>query len=148
MRKVIVVDIDGTVADISHRVHHLEQKTPKDWISFRQGHEKDKPIMHIINLVKTLSKTHDIVFCTGREESEREVTEHWLNKNYPAFCYEALLMRPNNNRQPDAIVKPKLLTAYGLNPNIVEFILEDRNSVVKRWRELGYVCLQVADGDF
>ena len=27
-------------------------------------------------------------------------------------------------------------------------ILEDRNSMVKKWRELGYTCLQVAEDDF
>ena len=27
-------------------------------------------------------------------------------------------------------------------------LLEDRNSMVKKWRELGLICLQVVDGNF
>jgi hypothetical protein len=30
----------------------------------------------------------------------------------------------------------------------VVLCLDDRNSVVKLWRDLGLTCLQVAEGDF
>lgn len=45
-------------------------------------------------------------------------------------------------------VKPELLQKAGITPDKVYFILEDRDSMVAKWRELGYRCLQVADGKF
>ena len=36
----------------------------------------------------------------------------------------------------------------GLDFSDVAFILEDRDSMVKKWRDLGLTCLQVAYGDF
>lgn len=69
MRKFIVVDIDGTIADISHRVHYLESK-PKDWDNFYSVKEMsgDKPIHNIIDMVKSLYNFYPIIFCTGRPE--------------------------------------------------------------------------------
>jgi hypothetical protein len=59
-----------------------------------------------------------------------------------------LLMRPRGDRRDDPTVKPELLVARGIVPENTAFILEDRNRMVKRWRELGFTCWQVAEGDF
>lgn len=60
-------------------------------------------------------------------------------------CGYRLLMRKDNDWRHDTIVKPLMLD---FPVSEVLFVLEDRNSMVKRWRELGYTCLQVNDGDF
>lgn len=57
-------------------------------------------------------------------------------------------MRKDGNYRHDTEVKPELLAKKGINPTDVWFILEDRDSMVAKWRELGYRCLQVADGKF
>ena len=44
MSACIVFDIDGTLADCSQRLHHI-QKSPPDWDSFFAETEKDEPIM-------------------------------------------------------------------------------------------------------
>ena len=50
------------------------------------------------------------------------------------------------------VVKPDLLeyilTQLQLKKEDVHFILEDRDSMVQKWRELGYTCLQVREGNF
>jgi hypothetical protein len=57
-------------------------------------------------------------------------------------------MRPNGDLRHDTEVKPELLATAGITPENTVCILEDRNSMVKKWRELGFTCLQVEDGDF
>ena len=57
-------------------------------------------------------------------------------------------MRKDGDYRHDTEVKPELLAKKGINPTDVWFILEDRDSMVAKWRELGYRCLQVADGKF
>lgn len=61
-----------------------------------------------------------------------------------------ILYRNDGDTRHDTIVKPELLDEYlGQHPDYrVAFILEDRNSMVAKWRELGFKCLQVAEGDF
>lgn len=147
MRKVIIVDIDGTISKIGERLKYLQQE-PKDWDSFYNDCFEDEPITETCLLIETLSFAYDIVFCTGRREMCREKTVKWLNKymsDVDANEY-LLLMRPDNDHRHDTEVKPELIK--NINPNSIKFIFEDRNSMVKKWRELGFTCFQVADGDF
>lgn len=146
MRNCIVVDIDGTIAKVGDRLKYLQQE-PKDWDSFYEHCDEDEPIEDIIRVVKDLYFCgYNIVFCTGRRESVRNKTMEWIKKylNFSTCSYR-LLMRKDNDLRHDTIVKPLMLD---IPANKILVVLEDRNSMVKRWRELGYTCLQVNDGDF
>jgi hypothetical protein len=57
-------------------------------------------------------------------------------------------MRKNDDHRHDTEVKPELLRENGIGLETIAFVLEDRNSMVKKWRDLGLICLQVAEGDF
>lgn len=150
MKKIVIVDIDGTISKVGDRIKYLKQ-TPKDWDSFYNDCFEDEPIWNIVDLVYNLYlQSYYIVFCTGRRESCRQKTLNWFNKHFePEIAkFSALLMRPNKDHRHDTEVKPELLEKAGIDFNSIAFVLEDRNSMVKRWRELGLTCLQVADGDF
>lgn len=57
-------------------------------------------------------------------------------------------MRPAGDYRPDQIVKRELYEAHIAGQYDVLFCVDDRNSVVAMWRELGLTCLQCAEGDF
>jgi adenylate cyclase class IV len=57
-------------------------------------------------------------------------------------------MRKTGDNRPDNIVKKEIFDSNIKNNYYIEFVLDDRNKVVKMWRELGLTCLQVADGNF
>ena len=145
-KDIVIVDIDGTIAKVGERLKYL-QKEPKDWDSFYEHCDEDEPIADIVRVVKDLYFCgYNIVFCTGRRESVRNKTIEWIKKHlgFESWHYR-LLMREDNDWRHDTIVKPLMLD---FPASEVLFVLEDRNSMVKRWRELGYTCLQVNDGDF
>jgi len=146
MKTFIIVDIDGTISEVGDRLECLK-RTPKNWDEFYNRCGEDKPIKEMIELVNRMGSEYNIVFCTGRRESSREETVKWLNK-YLLFNDYRLLMRPDNDFRPDTVVKPEQIKDADIEYNEILFILEDRNSVVKKWRELGVKCLQVAEGDF
>lgn len=150
MKNIIVVDIDGTIAKVGDRLKYLQQEK-KDWDSFYEHCDEDEPIEDIIEIVKLFLAVpfNKIVFCTGRRSSVREKTVAWLEKlrSVQRFDYE-LLMRPDGDHRHDTEVKPQLLLDRGIFPENVICIFEDRDSMVAKWRELGYRCLQVADGKF
>lgn len=147
-RKIVVVDIDGTVADCSERAKHYIGGWPKDWDSFYNACSEDKPIWPIIHLVQNLMDKYRIVFCSGRRESCRYDTVSWLQRFFGNETKYMLILRNEGDHRHDTEVKPELLDTRGLGVDKVAFILEDRNSMVHKWRELGYTCLQVADGAF
>jgi acid phosphatase class B len=146
---MIIVDIDGTISKVGDRIKYLKQ-SPKDWDSFYNACFDDEPIREIIDLVYMLSSVgHSIVFCTGRRESTRKVTESWITKHFPYnFYYHELLMRLDNDFRHDTETKIEACSNAGILLREIKFVLEDRNSMVEKWRSLGVKCLQVADGDF
>jgi len=146
MKNTIIVDIDGTISKVGDRLKYLQQ-TPKDWDAFYNACFEDEPIQEVVDMVKKLESDYKIVFCTGRRESVRGVTEKWLIKN-GLESLSLLLMRPDEDYRHDTIVKPEQLEKAGIKLEDIAFVLEDRNSMVIQWRKMGLICMQVADGDF
>ena len=153
MKNIVIVDIDGTVSKVGDRLRFLQQN-PVDWDSFYESCFEDEPIKEICELVKDLNRScYEIYFCTGRRESVRPITVDWIIKNIePLWTAEwvnkRLLMRPDGDKRHDTIVKPEQLKEAEVELNNIAFVLEDRNSMVAEWREMGLRCLQVAEGDF
>lgn len=148
--EVIYCDLDGTLCDTSWRQHHVQppEGQKKNWPAFFAGIADDPvnwPIMTILNIMKN-SANYDIVYCSGRNNKYREVTQTWLNK-----CYAPkgnLYMRQDNDSRADYIVKEILLDFEILTSYNVLFCLDDRDQVVKMLRGRGLTVLQVAPGDF
>ncbi|MCU1490836.1 MAG: polynucleotide 5-hydroxyl-kinase [Acidimicrobiaceae bacterium] len=136
MRRAVVVDVDGTIADhIGIRGHHDYGRV-----------DHDAPVEAIIRLVQLLAERYEIVIVSGRPERVRAMTEEWLERNHVAWSL--LLMRRNHDNRADDIVKRELYDAHIRGHYEVELVLDDRDRVVKMWRALGLTCLQVAEGDF
>jgi hypothetical protein len=146
-KKTVVCDIDGTISIVGDRLKYIEQ-SPKDYDSFYDSCGEDLPNMAIVDMVKSLSKDYKIVFCTGRRENVRKITDLWITRHFgeQAKNWE-LIMRPDGDKRHDIITKPEQLFKSIPRENIA-FVLEDRTSMVSHWRKIGLTCLQVADGDF
>lgn len=153
MTKIIVFDLDGTLADLQHRIGYIENK-PKNWKAFHAAVKHDTPIEPIIFLYKLIEDSVErvvedvrLIICSGRGAESRADTEAWLDRH--GIYYEQLMMRPVNDHRPDYIIKKEMLdniiAQYGTKPWLV---FDDRNQVVDMWRENGIQVCQVAPGDF
>ncbi len=142
--EIVIFDIDGTLADISAREHHVRRK-PRNWDAFFRGMAEDKIIQPIAHLCNTLYDAgFHVVLCSGRPDNYRQVTEEWLERH--KLRYHQLLLRPAGDRRSDAIIKREMLDR--LDRARISFIVEDRSRVVKMWRDEGFICLQCAPGEF
>ena len=145
MKRYVIVDIDGTLTKVGDRVKCLEN-TPPDWDSFYARCGEDAPVKEIVMLVRDVAAHYNVILCSGRRESCRLVTGEWMDEH--GVDYTRMLLRKDGDFRHDTIVKPEMLEAAGIKLDEIAFVLEDRNSMVKKWRELGLTCLQVAEGDF
>lgn len=145
MRKIILVDLDGTLANGNHRVHHILKK-PKDWTIFFSECGKDIPISHVIEIINLLSDAFTIYITSGRSDQVREETEKWLKEHN--VKYDKLIMRKAGDFTGDDILKVSWLHDGTINQNDVLCVFDDRDRVVKAWREAGLPCFQVAAGEF
>ncbi len=143
-KEIVIFDIDGTLADVSERIHHVRKK-PKNWPAFFEGMAQDKAIHSMVRLCNILYASGiRIVLCSGRNEEHRAQTIEWLAGQ--GVNYHDLLLRRSNDRRSDTEVKRELLAT--LNKSKILFVVEDRSRVVEMWRSEGLVCLQCAPGEF
>lgn len=137
LEKVIIVDIDGTVA-------HMEGKrSPFDW----QKVHLDSPDQKVLGLVRGLSEKYKVIFMSGRDEEARDLTTLWLQQHYKNEEI-TLFMRPHKDYRKDSIVKLELYNQHIKDKYYVQAVFDDRDQVVKMWRDLGLTCAQVGYGNF
>jgi len=138
-KKIVICDIDGTIANNDHRQHFLEGK--KDWDGFFSELYKDKPIFEIIDKVNSLeNEGHKIYFLTGRPEKYKLQTKDWLKK-YFTFDLE-LLMRNNSDRRNKIEIKKELFQTY-LSSFEIKVIFENDPNLICLWKKLGLNVFEV-----
>lgn len=144
MVKTILCDIDGTLADVTHRRHFLDNG---DWKSFFEAMVDDPCILPVAEILEGMHRfDYEIILCSGRPEDYREQTENWLREN--GIWYDELHMRPSGDFRSDVIIKREMLHSFRKRDLDIFFVLDDRRSVVDFWRSEGLICLQCAPGDF
>jgi len=138
-----VFDLDGTLADCTHRLA-LIRGPRKDWRGFFAACPADRPIAATIGVLRALHAAgHRIEVWSGRSDEVRAETEARLVRHgVPAKI--PVIMRRAGDRRPDDVVKREFLGGAGA-PDV---IFDDRDRVVAMWRAEGIICFQVAPGNF
>ena len=146
MSKVIVFDIDGTLANIEHRRSFVATK-PKNWRAFTAGISNDTAHQDIVELTHLFwNAGHHIILCSGRGEESRDVTEkQMIDFTVP---YHQLYMRSAKDHRPDDIIKVELLQQIRKDWGNPKYWFDDRTRVVNAIRAEGVRVLQVCAGDF
>ena len=131
------MDIDGTAAINQGR-------SPYDLSKVLE----DKPNDPLIDLLRVLSGSVDVIFFSGREGTKqcREDTAKWINNNIN-IPYQ-LYMRKEKDYRPDEVIKEELYNEIIKDNYYCIAIFDDRQKVVDKWRSLGLLCCQVYEGDF
>ena len=168
MKKTIIFDLDGTLANIdSRRDISMKPNGRLDWNVFAAPNSilaLDKPNAPVIKMAQMFKADgFKIVIFSGRNDRGFDATIQWLNDFKVPF--DLLVMRPDKFKDkswpiadgnpatpdmrfmPDEILKKKMLDAF-VDINDVFLVVDDRDKVVKMWRDLGLNTFQVAPGDF
>lgn len=162
---LFIVDIDGTIADITHRLHYLDTLKPNGgaylpatesaevWKAFHAASVDDKPIWEVITVVRALHAAgQSIVYSTGRSDDNRAITQDWLRK-WRLPSGRGLYMRKYGDHREDNVIKSDLLDQIiddWVDPDVMPIggIFEDRQQVVDMYRARGIKVFQVAKGDY
>ncbi|GAA0742857.1 hypothetical protein Drose_31775 [Dactylosporangium roseum] len=129
-----VFDIDGVVADVRHRLRHLDRR-PKDWARFFAAAGRDPVLEEGIELARRYAREHILVWLTGRPEHLRQVTTDWLHRyELPG---ELLFMRPAGDRRPAREFKAGQLARMA-RESTIEIVVDDDPDVVAKLRKLGH----------
>jgi phosphoglycolate phosphatase-like HAD superfamily hydrolase len=131
---VTVFDIDGVLADVSHRLHHLSA-TPQRWHAFFTEAKDDELLAEGAERLERALDEGAVIYLTGRPEWTRELTERWLDQHgLPAA---PLFMRANGDRRPARLTKAAVLRTLARQVRILTMI-DDDPAVVAALRGSGW----------
>ena len=141
MNRALIIDLDGTLCDNTHRLCHLEQ-VPKDWGEYNAQMGADKLNLWCKEIMRHFQLTHTIFIITGRMKTLqiREDTLKWLQ--FHKIPYDKIFFRNDQDFRDDTVVKQEIYEKYIKGNWEVTFCVDDRPRVVSMWRELGMTCLQ------
>ena len=167
-KKTVIFDLDGTLANIDvRRDKSMKPNGKLDWDIFAAPNSilaLDKPNAPVIKMAQMFKADgFKIVIFSGRNDRGFDATVQWLNDFKVPF--DLLVMRPDKFKDkswpiadgnpatpdmrfmPDEILKKVMLDTF-VDINDVFLVVDDRDKVVKMWRDLGLNTFQVAPGDF
>jgi phosphatidate phosphatase APP1 len=133
-RPLAVIDIDGVVADVRHRLHLIESR-PKRWEEFFARATDDPPLPSGLDLVRELLAGHDVQWLTGRPERNRALTERWLAAH--GLPSGPLLMRPDRDFRPSRLTKREELRRLRRDRRIA-IVVDDDPDVIATLAEDGF----------
>lgn len=152
--KCILCDIDGTIAKMNGK------RGPFEWHNVGRD-DVNKPVHDLLNTIEFANyyldeygDTEDhikIIFFSGRDGICRDETIKWFKDktDFEVKYGDNLFMRTPNDMRKDSIVKDELYEEHIKGKYNVQFVLDDRDQVVKHWREvIGLPCFQVEYGAF
>jgi hypothetical protein len=177
-KRIRIWDIDGTIADLTHRVPWITIGANCPACSGREGNWSQ--FCNVCNGTKKLvHKRHDIFYSmcdldtpiefvikwmraeyedpnnlnlvvSGRspENGVDQRTIDWLNHHSVPFHH--IYMRRAHNHGPDTIEKQLILNdllASGLKKEQIDFVVDDRPSVIDMWRKNGLRVIPVRGRD-
>ena len=130
---VLVVDIDGVIADASAHQHFLNSESQK-WEEFYEASLHSRVLREGKELVKGLSELIPIFLMTARPSYLLEKTVFWLNQN--EIFWDALLMREGEDNRSSPEVKLDLLRdliGSGYKPKLA--LDDDPRNLLMFWEQ-------------
>lgn len=144
MKKVIVVDIDGTLTDTTHRDKYAEEN---DFDTFNSLCLKDRPYLVMIDLIKKHQEEGcEIHAYSGRSSLYQEKTIEYFEK----LGLEFDLIKTRNEGN---LIPSKNLKGSWIQKNIINegkelvAVYEDDDKVISALRNKGYNVIDVKEID-
>lgn len=135
-QKAVIIDMDGTLALACDRSYYDMTKI--------LGDAPNEPICELARILK--SKGYWIIIVSGRDDSCKIDTETWLKCNN--IPYDIIHMRKLGDSRKDSVIKQEIYNEHIKSLFNAVYCVDDRDSVVSMWRDIGLTCLQVNFGGF
>lgn len=135
--KILVVDIDGCLADNTHRLY------PHNAVSYEDSFSRvsEDTVLNYFMMRNFLMDNY-VKFLTWRSEVCRINTLNWLRKEFPFIEIDELIMRPLWDKRPSVDFKEeetkKLMEDYD-----IVLAIDDDIKIIEMYRRLGLNTLHI-----
>jgi hypothetical protein len=138
-RPLAIFDLDGTLADVGHRLHWLEGRF-HDYGSFFADAVHDPVLVTGVELLRESAKDCEIAYVTGRPEYCRRDTTWWLRQH--GLPLGPLAMREYGDFRPARVAKVELLAELA-EDRVIAVIVDDDEQVCDAYEAQGWPVLRV-----
>lgn len=147
----VIFDLDGTLALIDKRreLAAIESTGKINWeIFFNPDNiQLDEPNVPVIKTFQAMKQAgFRVGIFSGRDSISEKETKEWLAEN--GINWDFIKMRPQGDFTPDDILKKQWLDDEINQGHSILCVFDDRDKVVKMWRENRIACFQVEYGNF
>lgn len=148
-RTAVIVDVDGTLCDVSTALHHIT--TPgqtKNFDAFHADAMRCPATDWVLRWCEIhWSEGHELLIVTGRKYRWEDETRDWLNRHL--IDYHGPFMRGDDDNRVDTEVKRdiyEMLTEdHGFD---IVAAIDDRPTVIDLWESLGIPTTAVIRPDW
>lgn len=149
--KAMIFDMDGTLADVSSIVHHLNKPLNQMKIeALDLYHELSVDVPPVEKIVKATHSAHDlgyaVLIVTARRQKYMDLTGEFICKN-DIYC-DVLFMREDDDDSSDYDLKRKILSKIRWMGFDVERAYDDNLEIIKLWKEEGIEVIHVTGYGF
>ena len=125
--KAIIVDVDGTIAEMHNR-------GPFEWSKVGQ----DKPRKFVIQMVRLYTQLgYKIIIVSGRSDECKHETTMWLNEHLGHdYIWNELHMRKEGDFRRDSAVKEEIFWTHLAHKYNIVAAIDDRPMMIRTWHEL------------
>lgn len=141
---VVIVDVDGVIADARHRQHYLDNDGWRDWDAFLAAAAHDRVITEEVDRLHNFDDDHTIALVTARPAWVGAITVNWLEQN--AIPWHLLVMRSNHDYRKAHNMKLEsvsLLEALGFTPVLA---IDDNRHNIAAYERIGLDTRYVDSG--
>ena len=138
--EIVLVDIDGVVADAFERMQGIEKNRDR-WPEFFDTADEDDAIAEVVRLLDLLDKDLHIVLLSARPLSSQELTAEWMRRHN--VRWDLLVLRATTSMQLPTMykrVRVRELRDFGFDPRLA---LDDDRRNVDMYHEEGIPCLYI-----
>jgi len=144
--RALIVDVDGTLVDVSGARHYVLGRTRKQGKDFHHFHLAAlfcPPVERTVRLVAEAKKSGwTILVVTARKRMWERGTRDWLAKHEVEF--DRLFMRADSDQRKDVEVKRDILARIREEYD-VGMAIDDNPNVIALWRAEG-IPVEVVPG--
>ena len=132
-----VFDIDGVLADVRHRLHHIESGR-RDWDGFFASAPEDAVLADGCQAVRQAVESGlTLIYLTGRPERCRVDTVQWLSAH--GLPEGELIMRRDSDRRPARVLKVEALRRIASQAPVA-YLVDDDLQVVAAAADAGFAA--------
>ena len=135
--RVAVFDIDGVLADVRHRLHHIESGR-RDWDGFFASVSDDPALAEGCQAaLQAVASGLTLIYLTGRPERCRPDTLQWLGAH--GLPEGELIMRRDSDRRPARVLKVEALRRIASRAQVA-YLVDDDAEVVAAAADAGFAA--------